>query len=252
MDIPIRLEKPPLTQAVFELRIESCKQLLQLLPGILYQKFGKNIEAKELSVPIPAAMAEQLELLNPQFKFQPKKSVTKDNIVINFGENNIIFVCEGDYPGWHAFSRTIKEILEIIVDSFDSINIERYSMKTINMLSDQTGMVSSKLKLKIEANGFNICDDNQFFSLRTDYKSTNLVCVVNVISHAAAKNSSMMTVKTGTLLDVDAICEPYTGSLSEFLSDFDGKAEVVHGEAKRRFFSLISDEQLKKFGPIYV
>lgn len=251
MTIPTRLEKSPLTQVVFELRIASHKQLPQLLPGILFNQFGKDIEVKELPMAMPPAISEQLKSLNPQLRYQPEKVIRKENVTINLGENIIAFICEDSYLGWQSFSGNIKKVLEMISKSFDGITIERYSMKYINILSDTEGFVSSKLKLKIETDGEDICGKNQFFSLRTDYRISNVVCVVTIISHAAAKNSNMTVVKTGTLLDVDAICEPYNGNLSDFLSDFAVKTEVVHGIAKDRFFDLVSDVQLEKFGPVY-
>lgn len=251
MIIPTKLEKSPLTQVVFELRIASHKQLPQLLPGILFNRFGKNIDVKELPMVMPPAISEHLKGLNPQLRYQPEKVIKKENVTINIGENIIAFICEDSYQGWQAFNMAIKDILDIISTSFDSVTIERYSMKYINILPDTEGFVSSKLKLKIETDGEDICGKNQFFSLRTDYRTNNVVCVVTIISHAAAKNSNMAVVKTGTLLDVDAICEPYNGNLSDFLSDFAAKTEVVHGIAKDRFFDLVSDEQLKKFEPVY-
>ncbi|MBU2718216.1 MAG: TIGR04255 family protein [Acidithiobacillus ferrooxidans] len=251
MTIPTRLGKSPLTQVVFELRIASHKQLPQLLPGILFNQVGKDIDVKELPMAMPPAIFEQLKSLNPQLKYQPEKVIRRGNVTISIGENIIAFTCEDSYPGWQSFNADIKNILDIISASFDGVTIERYSMKYINILSDIEGFVSSKLKLKIETDGEDICGKNQFFSLRTDYRINNVVCVVTVISHASAKNSNMTVVKTGTLLDVDAICEPYSGNLSDFLSDFAVKTEVVHGIAKNRFFSLVSDEQLEKFGPVY-
>ncbi len=251
MTIPTKLEKSPLTQVVFELRIASHKQLPQLLPGILFNQFGKDIDVKDLPMVIPPAISEQLKGLNPQLRYQPEKVIRKENVTINIGENIIAFICEDSYPGWQSFNMNIKNILDIILASFNGVTIERYSMKYINILPDTEGFVSSRLKLKIETDGEDICGKNQFFSLRTDYRINNVVCVVTVISHAAAKNSTLTVVKTGTLLDIDAICEPYGGDLSDFLSDFTTKAEVVHGIAKDRFFSLVSDEQLEKFGPVY-
>jgi len=251
MTIPTRLEKPPLTQVVFELRIASHKQLPQLLPGILFSKFGKDIDVRELPTAMPPVISEQLKSFNPQLKYQPEKAIRIENVTINIGENIIAFICEDSYLGWQSFSGNIKNILEIISNSFDGVTIERYSMKYINILSDTEGFVSSKLKLKIETAGEDVCGKNQFFSLRTDYRIGDVVCAVTIISHAAAKNSNMAVIKTGTLLDVDAICEPYNGKLSDFLSDFSVKAEVVHAIAKDRFFDLVSDAQLEKFGPVY-
>ena len=133
--LPKLLEREPLIEAVFELRLDNFEHHADILPGILYHKLNPKPRIDRL----PAAeFPRPLRASEMALRYAPTQRLESDRYFIDIGDQNIAISCKLPYPKWTEFKKTILEVIGEIAMEGVVGNVERYSIKYVNLIEGET------------------------------------------------------------------------------------------------------------------
>lgn len=243
-NLPLRLKKEPLLEAVWEIRFTLKYPFADdLLPGLLAKEFSgryKNI-VKLPTADIPDPIAENV----PNLRYLPKIRLEADNQAIQIGKRSISLSCRRPYSGWKIFSKDIFNLANAVQNT-DLINkIERYSLKYIDLIEISPANLEC---LNINLNIKKIKITAQPMQLRTEIIEDDISHIIGITSPAEVINHGESEKRRGVLIDIDTIKQ-----LNEKSSWDKLKIEInlnkLHSASKTVFFSLLTQETLNKLEP---
>jgi uncharacterized protein (TIGR04255 family) len=243
--IPLRLEREPLLEVVWEVRFTGAKpSVADLLPGLIYQvlpdKYPDTIRLP--AADIPAAIAEK----DPNLRYAPKIRLVGGKQAVQIGEHVLSLSCRRPYSGWKTFASDIRTLIGVVRRTGLVERLERFSLKYIDLIDlDQPpnlGCLNIALKLaEIEINTLPL----QF---RTEIKEDGLIHIIQIISPAEVALPGDPKKLIGVLLDTDSInIFKENGAWEEV----DGQLDIVHWASKKMFFNLLAPETIEKLEPRY-
>lgn len=245
--LPIKLEKQPLIDAVFEMRFLSSIPASDILPGFLFGKLDG--EKKIESLPV-AQVPKPLREGDPNLQFSPITRLRWSDYLISIGDRSIAIGCNYPYPGWMDFKPAIKKIIELLKEINIFQSISRYSMKYVDLiLSTNIEHQISLIDMDISIAGHKI--KNQGFQLRVELITDSFVNIIQIIPSASATLLNGEK-RDGIIIDVDTIYNINDLKIEEvFNGNFDTDLEHIHKINKRMFFDCLNEETIKSLGPIY-
>ena len=103
--LPTKLNKDPLVDAVFEIRLSSSMPASSVIPGILFDKLKPHPQIERL----PASdIPSPIRALNPALQFQPLMRIHWNNsFLVLVGDVSLGLACKMPYPGWQSFKSHI-------------------------------------------------------------------------------------------------------------------------------------------------
>lgn len=239
--IPVRLEKDPILEAIFEFRFQGAvAAAAEVLQGVMYPKL-KDRFPKVQRTPF-SQFAGLID--DPNLRYQPRLLLQGDPVRVHIGDRAIALVCVTPYVGWKSFRPLILEVLELVKTSKVVKEPERISLRYVNLLEGQThsqqfSMVHYNASLG-RAN-YNLSEHLTY--TRTEIAKDGLI---NIIELGA--NSEIVTpagsVK-GLYLAVDSIYN----KPPNFLADPEPHVEKVHDVEKSVFFDVLTDKTIEAMGP---
>lgn len=244
-ELPIRLNKDPLVGVVFELRFSSSPTLPNILPGYLFTNLGCSNITKTPQSEIP----EVIRNSDPNLMYVPSFLLDWEKYQIFIGERSLALSCNIPYQGWSDFNRNIKLLLEKAVELSIDIHVERYSLKYTDVI-EYTGITPIQDLLNVELNVGGESVDLPRTQMRTEKEIDGSIIITQLIGSADAQLPSGKT-KSGLLIDVDAINLVSNTELNILLQDGFTKLDELHGKNKATFFSLLSNDGLKRLEPVY-
>lgn len=240
--LPLRLGKPPLVDALFEIRFEPSKgDISQLLPGLFYAKLGSDYTRSE-TLPlsgIPPEFRSQDRSLQYQYLWR----LIGPSAAISVGDRCAGVSSLPPYQGWSSFLPRITAFLEVLRESALVTRLERYSLKFVNVLTVPTASQLDLVNLEILIGG-NVPSPTGFH-LRTEMNDENAVRIVEIIPHASVKVHSGDT-KNGLLVSIDCIRAVTSGEFSELTPS---AMERMHHDLKEVFFGLLKPATLQALEP---
>jgi len=245
-NLPIKLSKEPLLDAVFEMRFSQTVSASSILPGIFYNELEGEKTIEQLNI---SNVPKQIRDNDPNLRFAPIVKITWNKFLLLIGDNNVIIGCKMPYPGWVSLKPTILRIVDILNGVEAIQRIQRYSLKYVDLipytnLKDQIAAVNLNLQLaqhKLE---------NEIFQLRIEIKKDGYVNSIQIVSSAVVTLSDQKTKKEGLVIDIDTICITDL-KFTNFAVDLQAKLENIHSMNKLMFFSCLTPETLTDLGPIY-
>jgi uncharacterized protein (TIGR04255 family) len=244
--IPTRLDKPPLLEAIFDVRFTSSVLASTVLPGILYNNLSgeKSIE-KLPTLQVP----EQVRAMDPNLRFAPLIRITSANFYYSISDNSIAVACKLPYPGWTKFNSEILNILNQVKESKIIVSMQRYGLKYIYIiptdgLSDKTSLIN--LMLNVGSHEIK----QETFLVRVEIPKGDVITVVHIISSAEALMPNG-TKKQGLLIDTESITQINNKNMLEFLGYLSNSLGNVHDINKQLFFDCLKDETIQSLGPHY-
>lgn len=241
--LPVGLARPPLMEALFEIRFQTPVPVPQLLPRVL-SKLGSKYSRSE-AMPV-ASIPRPILDSNPSFRYQPHyRLYDETNALIALGEYVAGVSVGFPYEGWEVFKPRLLEALGVLRESTLATDIERYSMKFTNLLEAPVGEQLRLIQLRAEIGGVPASEFG--FRLRSELNDEMFIRIIEISTGVEAQAPSLVR-KHGLMLTIDCIRETKNSS---FWQDADKKVDEVHQEAKRLFFGLITESTLKSFGPEY-
>jgi uncharacterized protein (TIGR04255 family) len=249
--LPVKLKKEPLADAIFEMRFSSAIPGSNIIPGMLASRLRTDDLKFER---LPASdIPNRIRDMDPTLRSQPLMRMHwRESFFILIGDTAVSLACKIPYPGWkgdHGFKSHILELIELVTDPSLIQSIERYSLKYTGIidgkdLAEQIG----RFKVDLRLGEYQLKADP--FSIRVEIRDGELLHVVQLGAPASVALINGTT-RTGTLVDIDGICEHKTSDLKEFLRELPDRIEHLHTRDKERFFGLLTPETLAYLEPIY-
>lgn len=243
--LPTRLTNNPLVGVLFELRFTSSLPLTNILPGLIFSELGCSAIEKTAHAEIP----ESIKLQNEALAYLPTVKMTWGNYIILMGDRVLVIECRIPYRGWDDFKNKIIELLFLVSKSGVDIEVNRYSLKYIDIVNaEEHEKINRTLKL-------DFCFGNADLNLastqiRTE-TSINDAAVVIHLAGSARADFEDGTFKEGFLIDTDTIFNVNGNKLQDLLNGFPEKITRLHDINKGLFFSYLTDEGLAELEPQY-
>lgn len=239
--IPISLIEDPLIEAIWEIRFSSSLGSIEdILPGLIFKELASEIKNSE---GLPAKKIP-IEIINsdPNLRYQPTVKLEAADYKILVGNRVLAFSFSVEYPGWAIFEKKILQIINILKNTNMINNIERFSLKYIDVIDKKIAGVN-ELFLSIKVGDHDI--NHHPFQLKSEIRDGDVVSIVQIISpvKAFAKNKHI----DGVLIDIDTVQTVdniFWEKHSEMLSN-------AHNHGKSIFFGLLSENVLEKLGAKY-
>lgn len=244
--LPTRLGKTPLMDAIFEMRLASSVPLSQIMSGILFSQLGcTNIEK------LPHAdLPEFIRNSEPNLKYIALSRIDWDGYAIHVGDNSIGLTCGHPYRGWREFLPRIKLLLEKLQDLPFITSIERYSLKYIDVFPFPDFSLTSEnfnINIGVASKQLNFNSTH----LRTDLNDEDVIHIIQVFGEATGTNEKLGETKHGVLMDIDSIIDCEGLSLQLLMPKLEEKLNTLHTKHKNLFFSLLTPIGLEKLEPHY-
>jgi uncharacterized protein (TIGR04255 family) len=241
--LPVRLGKPPLVDAVFEVRFQATqKSIAQLLPGFFFSRLGKEYPRSE-AMPIASLPAEFRDM-DASLRYQFHYRLSGETAAILVGDRSAAVSALTPYQGWDEFRPRIDSFLKVLDESKLVHNVERFSLKFVNVISSTSTSQLHLLNLELAIGGVKPSDSG--FQLRTELNDADLVRIIEIRPHAVAKLRSKNI--TGLMLSIDCIQKTPGASISDLHLT---TIEKVHLDLKQLFFGLITPATLSSLEPHY-
>ncbi len=246
-ELPVKLKKEPLIDAIFEVRFSTDAPASDILPGFLFsqldgiQRTVEKLPASEIPKPVRD--------LEPHLKFSSLIKLDWGKFVISIGDRNLVVGCKLPYPGWGEFKPSILKIIKLI-DTIKIIkSVNRFSMKYIDLipsesLEERIAMINASITL-----GEHSLKDKEFF-LRTEIPEKDIVHVISITSSGKARLSNGDQ-EDGVVIDTDTICNLNDIKFSNWNQQLSKKLDEVHDANKKMFFQCVQPEAIKSLEPIY-
>lgn len=245
-ELPTRLKKAPLIDAIFETRFTSSESLSSILPGILFSKLNgvKNIERLDA-----ADLPQQIRDSDPSLKFAPLIRVSCENVSILISDWSVAIACNLPYPGWKVFKDQIISTLKIIKDSNLTKKIERYSIKYINLLeSTNTKEQVELVNLNLKIGEKNLKEE--VFQVRIEIPENTFINCIQIVANVTATLPNNIT-KQGLIIDIDTIQKVDTKSIDDLLQNIEEHLSELHQSNKSLFFSYLKESTITSLEPEY-
>lgn len=244
--LPIKLKKEPLIDAIFEVRFHSNISASVVLPGVFFNELtgNKNIEALA-TAQLPKALRDA----DPNLRFAATNRIDWGKFFINIGDFNVSISCQYPYPGWDTFKAGIIEVVKILQKSGVVKNVERYSLKYVDLLPVTTGKSkASMLNINMSIAGHVLEDES--FQFRIEILKDELIHAVQLVSSAKAVLHTGV-VKDGMIVDVDTLAMLNNISINSLVEGIEDKLDVIHAANKKMFFDCLHAETLTSLEPTY-
>ena len=247
--LPTKLAKEPLLEAVFEMRFVSSGQASTILPGILFRALG---EGKALQMTrLPAAdLPLQFRESDAAMRFAALVRLEWGQFVVLLSDASVGVACRIPYPGWAAFKPAILKVAGIVAESGIVQKIERYSLKYVDMIPRQS--VRDQVRAfdwEVRLGSHRLMAESAI--VRVEMVRGGVTHAVQILTAAQAHQGPGTEVRHGAVIDVDSLVGVDTSELVQFLSELPVRIDDLHHANKTVFFECLTQEVLNELEPKY-
>jgi uncharacterized protein (TIGR04255 family) len=246
MKLPISLEREPLIDAVFEVRMGGTPHLSDLLPGYLFSQLDPRPTIQRLPI---ADVPQAIRSADPNMAFAPVVRLDWREFMISFGDRSLSIGCKLPYPKWPRFKQVILDIVQKASSISPSGNVERYSIKYVNIiqargLAEQIGKIDMSIKVgEVQAESDNL-------SVQVQRQEGDTLHILSVVTGAQASLQDGRVIE-GTVVDIDSIRSVNFPDLASFMFELGTAIETLRLSNKQKFFSCLTAAAVKEMGPSY-
>lgn len=246
MKLPKALEREPLVDAVFEVRMGGIPHMADLLPGALFGKLDpKPILHRLPAAEIPQPIREQ----DPNLAFSPVIRLDWGEFAISFGERNLIVACKLPYPKWPAFKDAILSVVAKVAQVGIEGSVERYSVKYVNLIQASTLSAQiTKINMAVRVGDVEAQDDH--LSVQVHRNEGDTLHIMSVVTGAQGKMADGNTV-FGAIVDIDSIRTTHFSDFEAFSAELEPAIESLRQSNKEKFFNCLTETTIKEMGPSY-
>ena len=244
--LPLRLEREPLVEALFEVRLEQTS-LADILPGFLFHDLPAP---KPQITRLPAAdLPQPVRASDPSLQFAPILRMDWGDYVISVGDRNVIISCKLPYPGWPKFKATILDLTARIGKVGASGKVERYSLKYVNLIeAPSLAEQVAKIKMSITLGEVEVKGDHT--TLQVHRHEDGIIHILSVVIGAEGKMPDGRKVN-GSVVDIDSIKNVDVADLATFAAGLDSELEQLRHANKRKFFTCLRQTTIDEMGPVH-
>lgn len=246
MKLPKTLDREPLVDAVFEVRMGGAPQLADLLPGALFGQLKPRPTLHRLAAAeIPQPIRDQ----DPNLAFSPVIRLEWDKFTISLGDRNLVIACKLPYPKWPAFRNAILDIVEKVAQVGIAGPVERYSVKYVNLIQAPTlADQIAKINLAVRVGDVEAKDDN--LSVQVHRKEGDTLHIMSVLTGAHGRIPDGKLV-FGVIVDIDSIRTVHFSDFGAFAVKLEPAVESLRQANKIKFFSCLTEATINEMGPKY-
>lgn len=244
--IPVRLKKDPIVEAVAEIRFGGIHGDggATLLAGFLATRFRKDFPKFQK---LPAAqMPPELLRSEADLRYVSQIRLASDTKALLVGDHSLAVSLNRPYIGWSQFEPLVKDVWAAARESDLLGDIERISLKYINFLecrADQNQLALTRVSVKIGDHTLS----NEPATIRTELNREGTVTVIQVVSQASEQVRGQGR-RTGVVVDIDTIMN---GPFSDFWDSCGERLQTVHRVEKYWFYETLTDQTIDLFEPEY-
>jgi uncharacterized protein (TIGR04255 family) len=244
--LPKSLDREPLVDAVFELRMGGAPQLADLLPGALFGQLSPKPTLQRLpAAEIPQPIRDQ----DPNLAFSPVSRLDWGEFAISFGDRSLVIACKLPYPKWPAFKEAILSIVSKVAQVGIVGPVERYSIKYVNLIQASTIVDQiAKINLAVRVGDVEAKDDH--LSVQVHRKEGDTVHIMSIVTGAQGKMPDGKIV-FGAVVDIDSIRTEHFSDFSTFAAKLEPAVESLRQANKTKFFSCLTEATINEMGPKY-
>ena len=244
--LPKILEKEPLVEAVFEVRMGGEPLLADLLPGVLYGQLEPRPELQRL----PAAeIPKPIRAADPNLVFAPLVRLNWHEFTISIGDRSFVVACKLPYPKWPRFKEAVLDIVGKVAAIGISGSVERYSLKYVNLIEAPT--ISQQInKINISVKVGDVQVNEEHVSVQVHRREKDTIHILSIITGAEGKLGDDRQI-SGVVVDIDSIRIGQFPNFEDFASQLEPAVETLRQENKVKFFSCLTDATINDMGPTY-
>jgi len=245
--VPTKLMREPLIDAVFEMRFEADSPVSSILPGFLYSSLpGEKVIEHMPVMNIPKEFREN----DPNFRYAPLIRISWGSFWLFVGDHVFSVSSKLPYPGWSALRSAVLDVFALVCKSGFITSISRCSMKYVDLISDESGMLPADIfDLSIVIGGAKAGVND--FQVRADIRADNYNHIVNLVSNASTHLIGTESPLAGSIVDIDTVLDLDSESPEEFLMALPDRADSIHSANKKLFFSSLTPLALNWLEPRY-
>lgn len=246
MKVPEKLEREPLVDALFEVRLSEASPIADILPGILFQEHGPQAKITRL----PAAeLPRDVRASDQKLQYAPIVRIELEKCLVSVGDRSVMISCKLPYPKWKNFKAEILGILAKIAGLNVAGNVERYSLKYVNLIQAPTIPEQvSKINMSIRLGDVEVSNDHA--NIQVHHKENEIIHILSTVVGAQGNLANGQAV-FGTILDIDSIREFDPVDFVAFEKDLEPGLEVLRQANKQNFFACLTQEAIDEMGPTY-
>lgn len=244
-ELPLKLRREPIVDAVCEIRFNASTPLHAVLPGVFYSKLPGvgNIE----SLPM-AGLPIEIRRQNPLLVDLPLVRLLWGAYFVSIGERALSVAVKLPYPGWATFKQDIVTIASMTMQAKLATSVERYSIRYTNLLEiEQLADQIEAVNWSVQVGPFTA--RNEAVHVRLEASDGAFKTLLNV---AVGTQVQLVTgvAKNGLLVDVDTVreCSEEVASFEAALSD---RLEEIRQHNKRVFFACLKPATIALLEPVY-
>lgn len=243
--LPVRLERPPLIEAVLEVRFSGSQDSVgDLLPGLLFASLGKQF-AKVEPLPI-AAIPRVARAADPNLRYQPHVRLSGGNSALLVGDYVASISKSPPYSGWGAFREMCLATLDVLNRTGLLGSVERYSFKCMNLIEPEGRPPFEVLNGELRLGTYRYTDRG--FRLRAELEQGGFVTLLEAVGSTTVNLGDKTESRAGLLLAVDSLAKT---TAEEFWANPAQRIDAAHDVTKEVFFSLLTPKVIEELGPVW-
>lgn len=235
------LARSPLVEATFELRFSSADGPVgDVLPGMLFARLRERYRTVEA---LPAAQVPRVVRDgDATLRYMPTHRLLGGDAAVQIGDHVLSVVAPARYPGWTAFGTTIREVLDALRQTELPLELERHSLKYLNVLDAPVGQQLGLLEATLLVQGSALPETAM--ALRFERSSGDHTLIVQLRTGVEVMREGIER-RRGLMVDVDAIA----GSQGAFWERSEEHLHATHEIVKQSFFALLKESTIETLGP---
>lgn len=243
--LPKTLEREPLVDAVFEVRLSGVPPLADILPGFLLHDLGPGTEVIRLpAADIPFPMRKE----DAKLQFAPTQRIEINGFSILVGDRNIVVSCKLPYPKWPNFKPVILDVMSRVAKVGLPGAIERYSLKYVNLIQAPTYREQiKKIAMNITLGDLEV--SNEHINLQVHRHEGDTIHILSISTGAHGQIDGKAV--SGVLVDIDSIRHVNVPDIRTFAGNLEDGLESLRRSNKEKFFGCLLEETIKEMGPTY-
>ncbi len=244
--LPKILKKEPLLEALFEVRLNGATQIAEILPGFLFHELDPKPRIERL----PAAdLPQSLREAYSDLQFSLIQRIDWDKYFIAVGDKNVLISCKMPYPKWPNFKKAILDIMQIIAKIGIREEVQRYSIKYVNLIEAST-LVEQIKKIKLEINLGDVKVEADRLKFDIHREEGDIVHILSITNSAITKLPNGKE-KMGIVVGIDSIRTAQFDDFENFASNLEADLEELRQKNKEKFFGCLTEETINRMGPVY-
>jgi uncharacterized protein (TIGR04255 family) len=247
-EFPTVLKQAPLVESVVEVRFTPQSTVMSgILPGVFFKELSASYPVVQ---PLPIAqLPAEMRNHDENLRYAATVMLVSPAAQILLGERSCAISFVRPYPGWSVARPHIDKVLEVLGNSNCVAQVERVSIKYLNVMSkDNEQGDFSPFNVNLSIGSFELRNEGQM--IRAEIAKGENIFLVNMLSGATAKLQSKTGEEEikGSILQIDGV---RNGPFEDFWFNAGEIIEDIHRGIKDVFFGVITKSALDQLEPVW-